>query len=242
MSLKTKSQQELASGGALGDTFYPAYQRLFDEEGDFVKSVEKKLAQARMADNVEMFLARALAVGVIAGLALWLVGTLLGYLLVNILIPNPSEFTFIGIPVSDSTSALIDTLKLPIIVLFTGIVFGAIGFAVGFGSLVSIPYFRASAREREINILLSDAISFMYALSVGGLNQLEILEAMARAEDTYGEVAREFQSIVQETEYFGTDYRNAIQQQAIETPSDDLSQFLTDMLSIVNRRKARGRR
>jgi flagellar protein FlaJ len=83
-------------------------------------------------------------------------------------------------------------------------------------------------------MLLPDAVSFMYALSIGGLNQLEILEAMARADDTYGEVAQEFQSIVQETEYFDTDYRTAIRTRALETPSDDLSQFLTDMLSIVN--------
>ncbi|SEO35545.1 flagellar protein FlaJ [Halogranum amylolyticum] len=74
----------------------------------------------------------------------------------------------------------------------------------------------------------------MYALFVGGLNQLEVLESMAKAEDTYGEVAKEFQSIVQETEYFGVDYRTAIRNQAMETPSDELSQFLTDMLSIVN--------
>jgi len=57
---------------------------------------------------------------------------------------------------------------------------------------------------------------------------------MATAEDTYGEVSQEFQSIVNETEYFGTDYRNAIRQQSMETPSDELSQFLADMLSIVN--------
>jgi len=44
------------------------------------------------------------------------------------------------------------------------------------------PYSRASAREREINLLLADSVSFMYALSVGGLNQLEILRAMATAE------------------------------------------------------------
>jgi flagellar protein FlaJ len=69
---------------------------------------------------------------------------------------------------------------------------------------------------------------------VGGLNQLEILEAMARADDTYGEVAREFQSIVLETEYFDTDYRTAVRNQALQTPSDELSQFLTDMLSIIN--------
>jgi flagellar protein FlaJ len=83
-------------------------------------------------------------------------------------------------------------------------------------------------------MLLSDAVSYMYALSVGGLNQVEILEAMALADDTYGEVSREFQSIVQETEYFDTDYRTAIRRQAHETPSEELSQFLTDMLSIIN--------
>jgi flagellar protein FlaJ len=142
---------------------------------------------------------------------------------------------FIGITIQNETVlAIIEALKLPFLVLVTGLVFGAIGFGIGFGSLVSIPYFRASAREREINILLSDAISFMYALSVGGLNQLEILHAMAEAEDTYGEVAQEFRSIVLETEYFDTDYRTAVRNQALQTPSDELSQFLTDMLSIVN--------
>jgi flagellar protein FlaJ len=235
MSLDTREQQQLASGGTLGDAFYPVFQRMFDEEGEFVGSVEDKLAQARMPDNVEMFLARALAVGVIAGIALWLVGSLLGFLAVNILFSGGEGPVFIGVVIQNETALmLIEALKLPFIILVTGLVFGAIGFGIGFGSLVSIPYFRASAREREINILLSDAISFMYALSVGGLNQLEILQAMAEADDTYGECAQEFKSIVLETEYFDTDYRTAVRNQAIQTPSDELSQFLTDMLSIIN--------
>ena len=235
MSLDTRGQQQL-SGGALGDTFYPLFQWLFNEDGDFVRNVEKKLAQARMADNVEMFLARALAIGVISGLALWLVGTLIGYLGVTFLLGGTGAEapTLIGVPVPDGVSAVLDVIKIPALILVTGLVFGVIGFGIGFGSLVSIPYFRANAREREVNVLLSDSISFMYALSVGGLNQLEILQAMAKADDTYGECAKEFQSIVLETEYFDTDYRTAIRNQALETPSDELSQFLTDMLSIIN--------
>ncbi len=63
---------------------------------------------------------------------------------------------------------------------------------------------------------------------------MDILQAIAEADDTYGEVAKEFQSIVLETEYFDVDYRTAIRNQALQTPSDELSQFLTDMLSIVN--------
>jgi len=219
---------------SLGDLFYPLYQRLFDDDGDFVGDVETKLVQARMATTVELYLSRALAVGVLLGLVLWVLGTLVGYSLFAFGLVSPDVFsTGARIP-NETAVALIEQIKIPAAIGIIGLVAGSVGFTAGFGTLVAIPYSRASSREREINMLLSDSISFMYALSVGGLNQLEILEAMARAEDTYGEVAREFQSIVQETEYFGTDYRNAIQEQAIETPSDDLSQFLTDMLSIVN--------
>ena len=219
---------------SLGDLFYPLYQRLFDGDGDFVGDVETKLVQARMATTVELYLSRALAVGVLLGLVLWLLGTLLGYSLFAFGLVSPELFsTGARIP-NEAVVAFIDLIKVPAAIGIVGILAGSIGFTAGFGTLIAIPYSRASSREREINMLLSDSISFMYALSVGGLNQLEILEAMAKADDTYGEVAYEFQSIVQETEYFGTDYRNAIQQQAIETPSDDLSQFLTDMLSIVN--------
>ncbi|WP_137289644.1 type II secretion system F family protein [Natronorubrum halophilum] len=237
MSLQTDSSggSSNLSGGSdlLGETFYPLYERLVNEDGEFVSDVETKLAQARMTDTVELYLSRALGIGFISGLALWLIGLLLGYGLFATGVIQVEEL--LGIPIS--SQAVIDFLeaaRVPALVFFTGLVFGSIGFALGFGSLVAIPYSRASARKREINMLLTDSVSFMYALSVGGLNQLEIIEAMAQADDTYGEVAMEFQSIVKETEYFDVDYRTAIRTQALETPSDELSQFLTDMLSIVN--------
>ena len=233
MSLDTGTgQQQLGGGSALGDTFYPLYRRLFDEDSDFVGGVERKLGEARMADNVEMFLSRALAIGAIAGLVLWLLGIFLGWLFVQLFVPPGSAI--IGIPIPEGLGPIVDMLKAPLLILVAGLILGSIGFVLGFGSLVSIPYFRSNAREREINVLLSDSISFMYALSVGGMNQLEILESMARADDTYGEVAKEFQSIVLETEYFDADYRTAVRNQAMQTPSAELSQFLTDMLSIVN--------
>ncbi|ELZ14538.1 type II secretion system F domain protein [Haloterrigena salina JCM 13891] len=223
------------SGGSdvLGETFYPLYDWLFTDDSEFVGDVETKLAQARMTDTVELYLSRALGIGFISGLALWLLGLLLGYTLFATGIIQVDEI--LGFPVSSElVLQIIDTLRIPALVFFTGLVFGSIGFAIGFGSLVAIPYSRASTRKRQINMLLTDSVSFMYALSVGGLNQLEIIEAMAQADDTYGEVAKEFQSIVKETEYFDIDYRTAIRKQALETPSDELSQFLTDMLSIVN--------
>ena len=230
MSLeKQRGDQVSKDESSLGGLFYPVFQRVFGEESDFVSSVEEKLAESRMADNVEMFLSRALAVGLIAGLGLWLLGMLVGWLFVQFFVDGP----LLGVVVPDSVDFLL-LLRTPLIILVAGLIFGSIGFAIGFGSVVSIPYFRSGGREREINTLMPDGIAFMYALSVGGLNQLEILKAMATANDTYGELSREFQSIVLETEYFDTDYRTAVRNQAIETPSDELAQFLTDMLSILD--------
>ncbi len=221
-------------GDLLGELFYPVFRLAFDPDGDFVADVETKLAEARMPDSIEMYVSRSLGVGLLAGVALWIVGTLIGYGVFALGVIDPTTLS-LGIPSpSPSATVFLRSLVVPVAVFISGLVFGTIGFLIGFGSLIAIPYSRSSSREREINLLLADSVSFMYALSVGGLNQLEILRAMADAEDTYGEVSREFQSIINETEYFGTDYRNAIRQQSMETPSDELSQFLADMLSIVN--------
>ncbi len=234
MSLDTGLRGGTVDDDPLGRLFYPAFRFLFDPDGDFVGDVERKLAEARMPDPVEMYVSRSLGVGLLVGSLLWIVGTIIGYAVFSLGLIDP-EMLSLGIPSpSPAATELLRSLVVPAAVFISGLVFGSIGFALGFGGLIAVPYSRASAREREINMLLADSVSFMYALSVGGLNQLEILRAMATAEDTYGEVSKEFQSVINETEYFGTDYRNALRQQSMETPSDELSQFLADMLSIVN--------
>ncbi len=217
----------------LGDAFFPVFRWVFDDDSTFVANLDRKLRQSRMATPVELYVSRALAVGTIAGGTLWLGGTLLAYVLFATGVVEVGPILGATIP-NETLLELIELLRVPFLVGVTGVVLGSLGFAVGFASMVARPYFTANSRAREINMLLSDTVSFMYALSVGGLDQLEIIESVAQAEDTYGEVSREFQSIVYETDYFGTDYRTAIREQALLTPSVELSQFLTDMLSIIN--------
>ena len=231
--MSTESRSFGEGADLLADAFYPLYQWVFSDGSDFVADMETKLAEARMDDPVELFISRAIGVGVLVGASLWILGLFLGYVLFYTGVVGTE--TLIGLPVpNEALLAIVQALKIPALVVSTGLVFGFMGFTLGFGSLLAIPYMRSSSREREINMLLPDAVSFMYALSIGGLNQLEILEAMAKADDTYGEVSMEFRSIVQETEYFDTDYRTAVRNRSMETPSDELSQFLTDMLSIIN--------
>ena len=217
----------------LTDAFYPLYQRLFDENGSFVVGLERKLAEARMDKTVGLYLSRALAFGVVSGVLLWLLGIVVGLVLFGANLVEVGTLTGLRVP-SGTVLTLIEMARIPFLIFTSGLVFGTIGFAGVFGTYVLVPYSRSARRRREIDLLLPDAVSFMYALSIGGMNQLEIIEAMANAEDTYGEVSREFRTIVQETQYFDTDYRSSIRKQAAQTPSSDLSQFLTDMLSIID--------
>lgn len=233
MSLKRNRSPAAGGTDAIAGLFFPLFEYIFSEESDFVDTVERKLAEARMTDTAELFISKALALGLFVGVLFGAVGTAIGYVL--FVTGIVSTESLLGVPIPNETLlAFVEAAKVPSLVALSGLLFGAVGFGTGFGGLLAIPYTRSNARKREINMLLPDAVSFMYALSMGGMNQLEILDAMAKADDTYGAVAMEFRAIVQETEYFDTDYRTAIRTRALETPSEELSQFLTDMLSIIN--------
>ena len=85
----------------------------------------------------------------------------------------------------------------------------------------------------EIDSLLPDAVAFMYSQAEGSTNTYTIIAAMAEAEDAFGPVSREFQSITRRCEYFGTDLKQALTDQADTTPSDDLSRLFTDMIAFI---------
>jgi flagellar protein FlaJ len=222
------------AGELLSKLFLPIYDRAFDDESDFVRSFGLKLKQARMSDTEEMYLSRAIGVGVLTAILFVVLGGLFSFVLFVVLdiatliaAASSTPWTAPGEQLLSENAQLLITAAVTIVI-------GIAGFWVGFLALVAIPYMRSSAREREITLLVPDVVSFMYALSEGGLNQLEIIRAVAQAEDVYGEAALEFRTIVHESQYFDTDYRNAIHQQSVETPSNELSQFFTDMLSIIN--------
>ncbi len=217
----------------LTDAFRPVYVRLFDENDTFVVNLENKLAEARMDRTVEVYLSRALAFGTITGFLLWLLGVTVSVTLIETGIVEIGTLTSMRIP-NQTILAFIEATRIPFLILVSGLVLGSLGFAAVFGTYVTLPYSRAGSRKREINALLPDAVSFMYALSLGGMSQIEIIETMADSKDTYGEVSMEFRTILQETRYFDTDYRTAIRTRAAQTPSPELSQFFTDMLSIID--------
>jgi flagellar protein FlaJ len=108
-----------------------------------------------------------------------------------------------------------------------------LGGTVWYGRYI-YPRYVADGRRRNIDITLPHAITFMYALSYGGMSLLETMHALADADDTYGDVALEFEMIVRDVELFGNDLYTAVRNARNLTPSDNLEQFLDDLLAILD--------
>lgn len=212
--------------------FRPIYYLLFEQQGDITNSVESTLRKVGSDESVENFLSRSVGYGTIIGTIMWAISTFFfAYLFTGVI----DVGSLLGIPVPNETLlTIIELLRLPFLIGVTGITVGGIFFVGG----VTLPYillkFEVSSRERKINILLPEVIDYMYALSVGGMNQVEIMREVARAGDTYGEVSKEFRIILNNMDTFGTDYHTAIRERALNTPSEELTEFLINMLSIVS--------
>jgi len=90
-----------------------------------------------------------------------------------------------------------------------------------------------STRRSEIELGLPSAITFLYAMSGGGVDIITSIRSLADEKAVYGEIADEFDLIVREMEFFGNDLHTAIENTRERTPSETLQQFLTNLLGVL---------
>lgn len=87
-------------------------------------------------------------------------------------------------------------------------------------------------KERKIDNKIPVAMVSMYAMSESGKNLYEVFNDISKQEEIYGEFARECKKIINRTQ-MGDDIRSSIIKQAKYTPSDELNNYLTEMISII---------
>lgn len=171
-------------------------------------SLETNIKQGRMGIDPEIYLAKSYFISVITAISTSLLALVFSLLLA----------TF---GVLSTTIAIV--IPLVFILPLSGILV--------FSLMIYYPGIEKSSRESSIEKNLPYGITFMYALDKGGLNLVEMFEELAKSEESYGELAVEMQSLINNMEYFGQDHQNALRDLAEETPSDQLREFLQDLVS-----------
>lgn len=199
-----------------------------------IRRYRKTVNQARLDETYDEYLSRlafwSLTVSIFGAIIGLLIGLSLHYAGILQGIESNTRFPEAVHPLLP----FVQTLKIPFAISTLVVGIGSI-----FGSLVAVGYYyvpknRAYNRQREIDYLLPQAITYMYALSQGDMVFPDIVSRVADETETYGEIAREFQAIVNDTQFFGADLRGALRETREATPSDELGELLDDMTGIID--------
>lgn len=210
---------------------YGFFRAYFKARPGKYRDVQRWLNQARMGTTYDIYLANSVIMALVVGVVAAVLGVLISLYLseVGLLGQLRSPFAFPG-----DVGGYVQANKL----LFTG---GALTLVLGVGIGATTWFVRyyyprniVDSRDGAINIMLPHAITYMYALSYGGTNLLEVFKSLAAAEDTYGEVAAEFDMIVRDMELFGNDMFTALRNARNLTPSGSMEQFLDDLVSVLD--------
>lgn len=192
--------------------------------------LQKSLRQAHMAQSYEVYASVAYLVSAVVGFIGALIGVVIAFLVLNV-INTKGNFTNIHMPESLTWIAPFTD----IIIIFLGMAIMAVFcYYVTYTVIMLIPAINASDRKSKINKQMPYAVTFMYALSKGGMDIIGILRALNSAESTYGVISREIGIIIRDMDYFGSDLRTAIINCTNQTSSDMVQDLLTNLLSVID--------
>lgn len=197
---------------------------------DRFRDLRIAMRQARIPMSYEMYLSNAVFYSIIAGLVGAFMGMLLAYMVVSV-VGLPPQITHLKFTPSTAWMLKYKDISISIfIVVFLTVLLGGITYML----FLVYPGFRAGERKGSIDKNLPYAVTFMYALSRGGMNVIEILRSLSKCTDTYGEVAREMDVIVRDMDYFGNDLRTALHSICEITPSENFRDLMYNLLTVID--------
>jgi archaeal flagellar protein FlaJ len=194
------------------------------------RDMQMSLRQARIPISYEMYLSNAVFYSVVAGIFGAILGLIIAYIIVAI-VGLPERLTHLTF--TQETAWLLEykTISISIfIVLFLGGLFGMITYML----FLMYPGFRAGERKGDIDKNLPYSVTYMYALSRGGMNLIEIFRSLSKCSSTYGEVSKEMDVIIRDMDYFGNDLRTALQNICDATPSSNFRDLMHNLLTVID--------
>ncbi|MFW6153183.1 MAG: type II secretion system F family protein [Halobacteriota archaeon] len=199
-------------------------------------TLQRKLNQARYGTTYDIYLTRTVWYALGAALLGAILGLIIGYAVAQAgwLAGLSSPF---GTPSGGIARDVVLFLAANKVAIGGGVitlVLAAMSGMTAWYGRYYYPYTVVDSRRRNINITLPHVIVYMYALSFGGMDFVEVLKRTSRTQNIYGEVANEFDMIIKDTELFGSDLYTALRNARNLTPSDNMERFFDDMLSVLD--------
>jgi len=202
------------------------YRRAYEKNPAKFKDLERALISARIPMTAPKYAAIAtfytfLASPILAIMSLWISEAI--YL---------AYTSFSGLPVGVGLPVTKSALK-DVIRTFSQVIAFILLFYLVRTLILRYPSLYAAQRRSKIDSTLPHVVNIMLGMAKGGSSPLEIFRTVAEERAITGEVGKEFSIVVRDVDFFHKDIISALRNVANTTPSYKLSEFLEDLISVL---------
>lgn len=205
--------------------------------GKYVKSHDKYLVMRKNLRGAHIFkpYEEYVSTAILTSLIIAVFGLIIG-VLIGIVV---SRVTIIPISIALPHSAAIFLhifyqYKVYTTIAITGGIFYLIFFGVTYSAYMLYPSFQCNIRKTKIDAMLPHALMYMYSLTRGEVNIVEIIKSVAGLPNVYGEISYEFAMVLRDMDLLGIDFMHALGNIQKETPSEQFKEFLVNLTTIVD--------
>jgi flagellar protein FlaJ len=188
--------------------------------------LETSLKKGNINVPLDIYVSRMLLISTIAGIAV--AASMVAIALLAALTSPDGTFLPWHDVTSDNVFIAVMASQPFVLFLLTAASFLAV-FVTSYLLYRNYPVYRASVRESNINQTLPHAVTFMYAMSNGGMNLLEIFRTINKHSDIYGEASVELEMVVRGVDLMGLDLISSIKQASMTTASEPLRNFFDSL-------------
>ncbi len=212
--------------------FTPVDELAYRAFGDYLyknkesfKVLRVKIRQSHISTPVDQYLASTLFYSLLSGFIGGVFGLWLG--LKTFADPGARLSLF-----ADSVRVGFAGDHLYLLAFLSAIVFFLLGFLFIFGLAYIYPYLQADIRNACIEKSMLPAVTYIYALTKGGMSLFDVFRSLSSYTHIFGASAEEISYIVRDMDYLGKDFITALKDAKERTPSERFKDFVEGLILV----------
>lgn len=204
---------------------YRTFGNFLYKKKESFQELKVKMRYSHIPMSVDQYLSSALMYSIIAGI----IGGLFGLWLGLKTFGDPASRLSLFV---NSTMAGFVEKYLYLLAILVAILSCVIGFLTVFGTAYIYPYFQADIRKACIDKSMLPAVTYMYALTKGGMSIYDVFRSLSRYDYIFGTSAEEISYIVRDMDYLGKDFISALNAAKERTPSERFKDFVDGLILV----------
>lgn len=206
---------------------YKIFGNFFYKNKEKSQNLKAKIRQSHISMSVDQYLASACMYSLIVGLIGGTFGEWLGIKIFEY------PITRLTLLVSYTSAGFIES-HLYLFGALTAFLSFLFSFLTVFGLIYILPYFLADIRHVCIDKSMLPSVTYMYALTKGGMSIYAVFRSLSEYTHIFGTCAEEVSYIVRDMDYLGKDFVTALKSAKERTPSETFKDFIDGLILVSN--------